>query len=79
MPTLAHPGMVITLLDNLATIDNYDAVLVPNVVEAMCDEYSYAVLQDQVKPILDLCLGQRINTGGRFWPRLANVIGYNFR
>jgi hypothetical protein len=65
MPILAQQGMVIALLDNLATIER--------------DEYGCPVLQDQFKLFLDLCLGQWINTGGRFWPRIANIIGFGSR
>ena len=57
MPALAHQGMVITLLNNLATIDNDDAVRVSNRREAMSDQNGCPVLQNQVKPLLDLRLG----------------------
>ena len=66
MSSLAHQGMVITLLDNLATIDNADAVRLSNGGEAMSDQNGCLMLQDQVKPFLDLRLGQWIDTGGRF-------------
>src|SRR5438270_18704 len=66
MPTLAHQTMMTTLLDNPATIKNNDAVRVPHGREAMSDQNGCAVLQNQVKPFLDLRLGQWINAGGRF-------------
>jgi hypothetical protein len=66
VPALVHQGMMITLLDYLATIEYDNAVRMPNGGEAMCDEYGCAVLQDQVKPFLDLRLGEWINTGGGF-------------
>ena len=65
MAALTHQGMMIALLDNLATIEHDDAVRVSNGGEAMRDQYGCAVLQDQVKPFLDLRLGQWINTGSR--------------
>src|SRR6266571_8191228 len=66
MPALAHQGMMIALLDDLSTIEHDNAIRVSNGGEAMCDEYGCAVLQDQVKPFLDLRLGKWINTCGRF-------------
>jgi hypothetical protein len=58
VPALAHQSMMITLLDNHATIENVDAIRVSNGGESMHDQYGCAVLQDQVKPFLDLCLCQ---------------------
>ena len=66
MAALAHQGMMIALLDDLATIEHDDAVCMSNGGETMCDEYGCAVLQDQVKSFLDLRFGKWINTGGRF-------------
>jgi len=59
MPIMAHQSMVITLLDNHAMIKHDDAVRVSNGGEAMCDQYSSPVLQDQIKPFLDLRLVQQ--------------------
>ncbi len=56
LTTLAHQRMMITFLDNLATIKNDDAVRMSHGRKPMCDQYGSPVLQNQVKPFLDLCL-----------------------
>jgi hypothetical protein len=57
IPALAHQRIMITLLHNLATIDNDNAIRVSNSGKAMCEQYGCAVLQNQFNPLLDLRLG----------------------
>ena len=66
MTALVHQSMMIALLDNLTTIEHDNAIRVSNSGKSMCDQYSCTVLQDQIKPFLDLRLGQWVNTGSRF-------------
>src|SRR5207248_8335219 len=54
MATLAHQTMMTALLDNPATIENDDAIRVTHSRKPMSDQYRCTMLQDNVKPFLDL-------------------------
>ena len=66
VPSLAHQSIVTTFLDNATTLQDDDTVGMANGRETVSDDNSCAVLQHQVKSLLNLRLGKRINAGRCF-------------
>ena len=66
MSSLAHQRIVTTFLDNATTLQDDDTVGMANGRETMSDDNGGAVLQHQVKPLLNLRLGKGINAGRCF-------------
>ncbi len=63
---LLHQRGVIALLHNFAEVEYDDAVGAADGGEAMRDQDGSALLQDQIKPLLNLRLGERVNAGCSF-------------
>src|SRR5579875_92546 len=59
-----HKRLVVALLDDAAPVEDDDAVGVTNGREPVGDEDGRAIFKYKVKPLLNLCLGERIDAGG---------------
>lgn len=62
----SHKVFVAALLDDLAFLQDDDAVCCADGREAMGDDDSSAVLHDKVERFLNLGFGERVNAGGGF-------------